>query len=60
MVERGLKKGAIFSEGGLYYKIIQVLDDGNYVSKHISKEAAEVALKATAKPAPAKRKTGSR
>ena len=41
MINKGLKKGAIFEDGGLFYMVIHVCDDGNYVSRHISAQKKE-------------------
>ena len=41
MINKGLKKGAIFEDGGLFYIVTQVCDDGNYVSRHISAQKKE-------------------
>lgn len=41
MVEKGLQKGAVFSEGSSFYKVEEVLPDGNYISRRISEEEAE-------------------
>lgn len=41
MVASGLKKGAIFEDGGLFYIVTQVCADGNYVSRHISAQKKE-------------------
>lgn len=38
MIAKGMKKGAVFTDGGLFYLVLQVLPDGNYVSKVISEE----------------------
>lgn len=40
MVEKGLQKGAVFTEGSSFYKVEEVLPDGNYISRRISKEEA--------------------
>ena len=41
MVEKGLQKGAVFTEGSSFYKVEEVLPDGNYISRRISEEEAE-------------------
>ena len=41
MVEKGLQKGAVFMEGSSFYKVEEVLPDGNYISRRISEEEAE-------------------
>lgn len=49
MIVSGLKKGAVFEDGGLFYVVKQVLESGNYISKRLSEEerkALEVAEKA--------------
>ena len=44
MVEKGMGKGAVFMEGSSFYRVEEVLPDGNYVSRRISKEEAEKLL----------------
>jgi hypothetical protein len=46
MVERGLKVGATFVDGGNTYKVMQVLADGNYISKMVDSSEAIKAEKA--------------
>lgn len=46
MVAKGLKKGAVFTDGGLFYIVLEVLPDGNYISKHISEEEKKAIEKA--------------
>lgn len=35
MVNKGLKKGDVFEDGGLYYEVQSVNKDGSYVSKRV-------------------------
>ena len=42
MVEKGLKKGAVFSDGGSFYMVDEVVGE-NYISHRITKEDAEKA-----------------
>ena len=42
MIAKGMKKGAVFTDGGLFYLVLQVLPDGNYVSKVISEEEKKI------------------
>lgn len=44
MVERGLREGAVFSEGSLFYMVDKVVGD-DYESHRISKEEADGILK---------------
>ena len=37
MVNKNLPVGAVFEDGGLYFKVQSVLPDGNYISKRIEK-----------------------
>jgi hypothetical protein len=58
MVRQGMKKGAIFEDGGLFYIVRQVMDDGNYVSQHISREKKEeLETKKTETKKPQKKQT---
>lgn len=36
MVRRGLKKGDVFENGGLYYEVQSVLPNGDYISKRVT------------------------
>ena len=45
MVERGLKVGATFVDGGNTYKELKVLADGNYISKRVDSSEAVKAEK---------------
>lgn len=38
MVTKGLKKGDTFQDGGNTYKILEVLDNGNYISTMVKPE----------------------
>lgn len=38
MVKPNLPVGAVFEDGGLYYKVQSVLPDGNYISMRIEKQ----------------------
>lgn len=42
MVAKGLKKGDRFEEGGFFYVVDKVLDDGNYVSHILSDKENDV------------------
>lgn len=46
MIAKGMKKGAVFTDGGLFYLVLEVLSDGNYVSKQISEEEKKAIEKA--------------
>lgn len=35
MVQKGLKKGDVFEDGGLYYEVQSVLPNGHYISKRV-------------------------
>lgn len=43
MITKGLKKGEVFEDGGLYFEVQSVLPNGHYVSKRVDvpKEEAE-------------------
>lgn len=41
MVEKGLKVGAIFEDGEQTYKVLEVLPDGNYISKALTEEETQ-------------------
>lgn len=40
MIKKGMEKGAVFTEGSSFYRVEEVLPDGNYISRRISKEEA--------------------
>lgn len=42
MVVKGLKKGDRFDEGGFFYVIDKVLEDGNYISHVVSDKENDV------------------
>jgi hypothetical protein len=56
MIVSGLKKGAVFEDGGLFYVVTRVLDDGNYVSRNISEKEKEE-IESAKKKEPTKRAT---
>lgn len=37
MVKKGLKKGEVFEDGGLYYEVQSVLPNGHYISKRVDR-----------------------
>lgn len=37
MIAKGLKKGEVFEDGGLYYEVQSVLPNGHYVSKRVDR-----------------------
>mgnify|MGYP005799182461 CR=1 FL=1 len=41
MIKKGMKEGAVFTEDGSFYKVEEVLPDGNYISRRISEDEAE-------------------
>ena len=41
MVKKGLKVGAIFEDGGRKYRILEVSEDGTYISKAVTNEDVE-------------------
>lgn len=62
MVKPNLKVGAIFEDGGLYYKVQSVLPDGNYISKMTDKPVNETktAEAAVQQEAPVRKSTRGR
>jgi hypothetical protein len=54
MVNKGLKKGAVFSEGSLFYKIDDVDAGGNYISHCITKAEYEAETAEPVKTEPVK------
>lgn len=46
MIARGLAKGEVFEDGGLYYEVQSVLPNGHYISKRVDgpKEAMREAV----------------
>ena len=42
MIAKGLKKGEVFEDGGLYYEVQSVLPNGHYVSKRVDKPKEEL------------------
>lgn len=42
MVEKGLKVGDVFQEGTQQYEVLEVLPDGNYISKATEKPRKSV------------------
>ena len=42
MVNKGLKVGDVFKEGGLYYEVQSVLPNGNYISKRVNEPEESV------------------
>ena len=51
MIPKGLKVGDIFEDGGSYYKVLEVHENGNYYSTRVEKPADPP------KPKPAPKKT---
>lgn len=60
MIEPNLAIGAIFEDGGLYYKVQSILPNGNYVSKRVDKPSTKEVVKGTEQSTSAGKNTRGR